>query len=262
MLAAIIVVFREMLELCLILGIISAALKNNTNRIRLVCAGVASGAMLCTMLALAFSYITNLFNGNGQEILNIIILSISIISISLTMLWIKEHAKNIYNKLSENYLDSLPVILIIALAISREGAEIILFLHGIAAAGSNITNIIMGSIIGVSLGAVIGGLIYVGLVKIPAHYFFKVINILLILLAAGMASQLANYLSAINAIEILSTQIWDSSWLIEDNTIIGRILHGLMGYSSHPTKLQVLFYFTTIAVISSLPKLVQKSTNN
>ena len=130
--------------------------------------------------------------------------------------------------------------------------EIILFLRGIYSAGSTATDLALGSIIGAASGITLGLLLYNGLLKMHVKHFFNVINIMLVLLAAGMASQLANYLNSADLIEILSKQIWDSSWLINESSIIGKISHSILGYSSKPTQLQVIFYGTSIAITSML----------
>ena len=86
MLATAIIVFREMLEICLILGIISAALDNLKNKNLLLLSGIIGGVCLSIIFALAMTYINGLFDGNGQEILKIMILTTSIIFINLTII--------------------------------------------------------------------------------------------------------------------------------------------------------------------------------
>ncbi|MCT4635010.1 MAG: FTR1 family protein [Rickettsiales bacterium] len=259
MLATAVIVFREMLEICLILGIISAALDSLKNKKTLLLAGITGGIILSIIFAFTMTYINGLFDGNGQEILKIIILTISIIFINLTIIWITKHRKELHNKINNatqrlinKEINTLSLVIVIIFVISREGMEIILFLSGIYSAGSTPQDLILGSIIGTASGITFGLLLYNGLLKIHVKNFFSVINIMLILLAAGMASELANYLNSADLIEVLSKQIWDSSWLINENSITGKILHSLLGYSSKPTQLQVIFYGTSIAITSIL----------
>lgn len=259
MLATAIVVFREMLEICLILGIISAALDNIKSKKALLLSGIIGGITLSIIFALTMTYINGLFDGNGQEILKIIILSISIIFINLTILWISKHRKELHNKINNatqklinNEINTLSLVIVIIFVISREGMEIILFLSGIYSAGSTPQELIWGSIIGAASGITFGILLYKGLLRVHVKSFFNVINIMLILLAAGMASELANFLNSADLIEVLSKQIWDSSWLINETSITGKLLHGILGYSSKPTQLQVIFYGSSIAITSLL----------
>ncbi len=260
MLATAIIVFREMLEICLILGIISAALNNLKNKTMLLLLGGLGGVFLSSIFALTIAYISGLFDGNGQEILNILILIISIVCINFTIIWLNKHSKelrgkinNATTKLISKEISVFTFVLVIALVISREGAEIILFLNGVYAAGGLSTvDLIMGFVVGASSGAVVGVLLYNGLLRIHIKHFFNTINVMLILLSAGMASQLANYISSINLIEVLSEEIWDSSWLLSETSFTGKILYSLLGYSSKPTELQVIFYLGSIAITSWL----------
>ena len=259
MLATVIIVLRETLEVCLLVGMVSAALNNLASKRKLIFAGVMVGAVFSGILALSLYKITNLFNGNGQEILNIIILAISIICIAWTLLWINKQGKELYNKVNHvsekllsNQISVWPMILIISLSMSREGAELILFLHGVSAAGTLASDLLYGIVIGAMIGAALGSLLSLGLLKVSPKYFFKLINIMLVLLAAGMAAQLANYLVAADIISVLSATLWDSSWLIDERGGVGKILHGLIGYSSRPTQLQFVFYSLTIMIMFRL----------
>lgn len=269
MLTAIIIVFREMLEICLIMGIISAALNNLKNKKVILISGLIGGVGLSLIFALTISYISKLFDDTGQEMLNILILSLSIICINLTILWLNKHRKELYSKINaatqkliSQKISILALVSVIILVISREGAELILFLNGISASGINTTDLIYGSIIGLASGIALGMLMYAGLLKIQVKYFFRVINIMLILLTAGMASQLANYLSSADLIKCFSKIAWDSSWLIDEESFSGKLLYNLLGYSSRPTQLQVIFYVTNIAISSILLNAISQNKLN
>jgi high-affinity iron transporter len=265
MLATIIIVLREMLEVCLITGIISTTLKELKERKIILLSALAFGATLSAIIILSLTKITVAFDGRGQEILAIITLSISILCIAWTVVWLNNSGKKLQNKiidaklkLENRELTIWPIIFIIALAISREGAELALFMHGIYLTGASVDNMIYGVIIGSLAGISIGVFTYIGLLKISQKYFFRVINILFILLAAGMSSQLATYLNAAEIIDSFSSNMWDSSWLLNDNQILGKILYSVIGYSSHPSQLQVLMYIFTIVAITVLIKYTKK----
>jgi hypothetical protein len=50
---------------------------------------------------------------------------------------------------------------------------------------------------------------------------------------------------------------WDSSWLMSDGSLIGRLLHTLIGYTSEPSWAQLLVYVITIDVILGLMRLAR-----
>ncbi len=264
MLATTVIVLREMLEICLIVGMLFAALKALPNRIKLLSIGIISGIITSIILALSFYKISNLFDGDGQEIVNITIISLSIIFLALTILWINKNAKTLHNKITKASIETkaFPIIVIIALAIAREGAELTLFLHGILASGTKIIELLIGSLLGFIIGTILGYLIYAGLLKISAKYFFRTINIMLALLAAGLSSQLANYLNAIDIIEKFSSTMWNISSILTNESILGKILHGLVGYHSNPSQLQVIFYIGTLFFMLFLIKIGNKKPQN
>lgn len=256
MLSAVIVVLREMLEICLIIGIISAALRNFRSKNKILVIGILGGSLISYVLALGIHYISGLFDNSGQEILNLLILLTSIICITFTLIWIKSHSKELKHKISaaseklmNNESGIAAIILIIVLAVGREGMEVILFLNGIYAAGTNIPELVIGTVIGIALGSSLGFLIYTGLIKLNVKYFFKAINFMLVLIAAGMASQAANYILALDLFNGLSATVWDSSWLITEESSFGKILYNLLGYSSKPTEMQLVLYILTIVIM-------------
>ena len=256
MLATTIIVLREMLEVCLIVGMLFAALKTIENKRKIFFLGIGGGILLSIILALSFYKITNLFSGNGQEIISITILSLSIICIGLTILWIKNYVQSLSKKITNATQQKgvYPIIIVIALAITREGVELTLFLHGVAASGASGVELFSGFILGSLIGSILGILMYTGLLKFPTKYFFKIINVMLALLAAGMSTQLANYFTSTDLIDKLSGSVWNSSWLLSDASLMGKILHGLVGYQSNPTQLQLVFYITTLLIMLTMLK--------
>src|SRR6266550_2315702 len=141
---------------------------------------------------------------------------------------------------------------VVGLAVLREGAEVVLFLYGILAAGTSSGSLFLGGALGLAAGAAFTALTYYGLVSIPARHIFTVTTVLIALLAAGMAAQAVQFLDAAGVINVLGAQLWDSSpWLPQDG-IIGRLLHALVGYTDHPTKLQLIAYLATLVAMAAL----------
>ena len=270
MLAVIIIVLREMLEIFLIVGMVSAALKEVGYRKKVI--SVGGGVGLGLFISICFAFVLNeinmLFDGEGQEFLNIFILSSSIFCIAWTLLWMSGYSKKLANKvhnasikMKKEDVNIWPMILLILFAIIREGGELILFLFGLSTGGIDNYDMIIGVIVGIVIGLMFSFGVYSGLINLEIKRFFKVINCLLVLLAAGMASQLASYVSAIDLISYFSSTMWDSSRFISDGSILGKLLNGLIGYSSRPTVLQVVFYLSTILVMIFLLK-VKKSRSS
>ena len=79
---------------------------------------------------------------------------------------------------------------------------------------------------------------------------------LITLLAAGMAAQGADFLVQADYLPPLGVRIWDTSWLLSDSGLAGRVLHTLIGYVDRPSGIQLIFYVATIAMIGGLSRLV------
>jgi len=94
--------------------------------------------------------------------------------------------------------------------------------------------------------------IYFGLLAIPLRRLFAVTSWLILLLAAGMASQGAAFLMQANLLPTLGNELWDTSSILSERSPLGVLLHVLIGYSAQPAGIQVVFYLVTLLVIGTL----------
>jgi len=144
----------------------------------------------------------------------------------------------------------LAMAVVVATAVLREGAEVALFLYGIAASSQEgAVPMLAGGAAGVGLGALASYLLYRGLVAIPVHRLFTVTGWLIALLAAGMAGQAAAVLAGADLIPSWGYQLWDTSWLLPQDSLPGRALHALVGYSDRPMGVQLAAYLFVLAVL-------------
>ena len=54
----------------------------------------------------------------------------------------------------------------------------------------------------------------------------------------------------------MTAPVWNTSWILSDGSLIGRILHTLIGYTDQPSGAQVVVYVLTVVVIVALMRLV------
>jgi high-affinity iron transporter len=140
--------------------------------------------------------------------------------------------------------------LVVGVAVLREGAEVVLFLYGIAASGHEGAGALMlGGALGVVLGALVSFLLYRSLVAIPISKLFAVTGWLIAVLAAGMAGQAAAILAGADLIPAWGFQLWDTSWLLPEDSIPGRALHALMGYADRPMGVQLAAWLAVLTIL-------------
>jgi high-affinity iron transporter len=264
MLGALIIVFREVVEAGLVVGIVLAATRGIAGRGWWVSLGIAAGVLGASIVAAFAGAISNAFAGSGQELLNATVLIIAVISLTWHNVWMAEHGREIVAELRQvgadvsagrRPLTALAVVVFVA--VMREGSEIVLFLYGIVVAGTSTASLLLGDALGLLAGAAVTALSYFGLIAIPTRYIFSVTSVLLALLAAGMAAQAIRFLQAAGVVTALHTTLWDTSWLLSDSSLVGRMLHVLIGYTDKPTGLQLLAYLATLATIAILMRWVR-----
>jgi high-affinity iron transporter len=70
-----------------------------------------------------------------------------------------------------------------------------------------------------------------------------------------MAAQAIAFLEQAGLLTALGQPVWDTSWILSDESILGRAMHTLIGYVDQPTAMQLVAYTATLAVIAVLMKL-------
>lgn len=253
-----IIVFREVFEIVLIVGIVIAATQTVPKRWVAVAFGFALGIIGSLLVAYFTGQISAFAEGMGQEYFNAGILFTAAAFIGWTLIWMKRHAREMkahFTRVGEAVADGrLPYIsisIVIALAILREGAEISLFLSGQYFSGvAGPGELAAGSLIGFVGGSVVGLLLYMGLIRISTRAFLQVTSWLLAFVVAGMIVQGVGFLSAAGLFESLSFTLWDSSWLLAEDNFAGESLKALVGYTAQPSAIQAIAFVTTLAFLS------------
>ena len=266
MLATLVIVFREVIEAGLIVGIVLAATKGVARRGFWVSLGIGVGALGACVVAICASQIAALFRGSGQEIFNASVLLAAVVMLAWHNSWMASHGQDIARQMravggavAAGQRPMTALAIVVGVAVLREGSEIVLFLYGIANSGSeSALAMVAGGILGIVCGALLSALMYLGLVAIPMRRLFAVTTWLITLLAAGMASQAVVFLQQAGYFQSFAEPLWDTSGILPEDSIPGRLLHSLIGYSDSPTAAQLVAYLLTIAVIIMLMRLVSR----
>jgi high-affinity iron transporter len=261
--ATAVIVFREVLEAAIVVGLVLAASQGLRRRGLWIGSGMAAGVGGSVMVAIFAGGIAAAAQGMGQELFNASVLFAAVGMLGWHNIWMARHgaalAKDI-NAVGRDVVAGLrPQYLlatVVGLAVLREGSEIVLFLYGIAIAQQDQASAMWaGALLGLALGAASGYLLYLGLLRFAARYLFSVTGWLISLLAAGMAAQGAGFLVQADWLPSLRDPLWDTSGLLSQQSVLGNLLSVLIGYLDRPAGIQVLFYAVTLSTILVLSRI-------
>ena len=270
MLPTAIIVFREVLEASLVVGIVLAASRGVPRRGAWVISGITAGVIGACVVAFCAGAIATAVNGIGQELFNATILFSAVAMLGWHNIWMNRHGRELALTAGSIGKDvrggSRPLsalATVVGIAVLREGSEIVLFLYGVAiTSGAGGLSMLAGEILGVAGGTAMGALIFLGLLAIPLHRLFAVTSWLILLLAAGMASQGAAFLMQADLLPALGNELWNTSPILTENSMLGLLLHVLIGYSAQPAGIQVVFYLATLLIIGTLMRTLGRGPTN
>ena len=265
MLAALIIVFREVIEAGLIIGIALAVTNGVPGALRWITGGVLAGVLGSCILAVFTGAVSSAFEGMGQELFNATILGLAVLMLGWHNIWMARHGREIATEMKAagkavatgvKGVGALAVV--VAVAVLREGAEVVLFLYGIVVSGhEQPLQLLAGGFGGLALGAAFTVLTYIGLVSIPLRHLFAATSLLIAFLAAGMAAQSMAFLESAGKVTVLNQTVWNTSRILAEDSILGRVLHTMIGYMDRPTVMELVVYLVVLAVILGLGRLLK-----
>ena len=138
-----VIVFREVLEAALIIGILAAATRSVPGRDRWLLGGLVAGLAGSALVAASTDVISAMASGVGQELLNAVILGMAVLMLAWHNIWMTSHGKALAisaKSHGQRHPGRTPrafrhLLVVVGLAVLREGSETVLFLYGIAAVG-------------------------------------------------------------------------------------------------------------------------------
>lgn len=247
MTSAVIIFLREVLEAMLIISILLASCHLLGARRRWVFAATLLGLLGAGIYAQQFDRITDLFDGLGQEVVN----AISLVTIGLCLatygILVSARISHPHKSLSLPLI-AVTILVSVGLSITREVAELYIYLSGYWSNPDGLLPVILGGTLGAGIGLSVGALIYFAMASLNPQRNLLVSCVLMVPLTAGLASQACNYL--IQA-DYLPSQLplWNTSELISETSIIGELLYAIFSYEATPTLLQITIYLSSALAI-------------
>lgn len=234
LLTSVILVLQELLEASLIISVLLAFSFHQGISKYWAIAGLGLGIAGAILYADQVEVISEWFDYVGLEVTN------AIIQFSLCIFLFVFILAKTARKTSTEHLKILMSI-IVALALTREGFEILLYESGFSADREQWSPVLLGSALGAGIGISIGTLLYYGLISLSPNIGDRVLTLLLALFTGNMAAQgtllliQADWLPA-------GAALWNTNSLIPESSLIGKLLYALIGYEASPAGLQVLAY--------------------
>jgi high-affinity iron transporter len=258
MAAGVLITIREGLEAFLVVGILLGYLRKVHQRGlgAYVWAGTGAGVLASVALAIALQALAVEFEESGAApVFELAASLIAIPILSYMVLWMQRQARTIKSEIEARAEAAISTGQLFALAfiafitVLREGLETAVFLSALASRASG-PGLLAGAGAGLVLAAAIA-YAYFGLtVRLNLRRFFTVTGVLLIFIAAGLASHVfmaAHELGLPVGIE----RVWSTKWPLDSESLAGRILHAFVGYHDEPNLLQILAYFGYLGAMGS-----------
>lgn len=240
MIDAVVIVLREVLEAMLLICMLMASSMAMGVRARWLIAGLLLGCLGASFYGLNLEWISMSIEGFGQELLN----SALLISIAILL---AAHNFLAVQKIVDNTVKTPALILLlicigaVSMAVTREGAEIYLYLYAYGVLADNMSAVFSGGAIGVGIGLSMGTFFYYGLSALGHRRRLISCCVLSVVLAAGMTAQAALYLAQADFLPSQFT-LWDTSNIVAESSLIGELLQAAIGYEASPTLAQALMY--------------------
>ncbi len=258
--ATFVVTLREAFEAALLLGIVYSYLDRVGARAQYhwVTLGGALGLVASVLAGVAVSYLSGPLLDLGPDLVAAAVIFFAVALLTWHSWWMRQHARAVKGDVQRRIDEAraaqrLWIVGLVAFTgVFREGAETVLFLWGLMSQ----TTIggwagITGGVLGVVMAAVLGWAIFRGGRQLSLPRFFAVTTVMLVLVAAGLFSTGIGKLIGLGVIPG-GEPLWDTSWLLRDDSLVGGFLSGLTGYRARPSAPEVIGYLVYLVSVSLL----------
>ncbi len=246
---ALFIVWRESAEAMLVIGIVYAWLKRQPDAAigrRYLWIGIAAGVALALVLAAAMLGIAHFLSGDALEWFQIGMMFVAAALIVQMVFWMRKHGRTLKRDLETRMRQNADaanwwgLAVVVALAIGRETAETVVFLYGVGMAQMSVPQFLAVLAIGLALAWATFWLLQQGSRWLSWRTFFRLSEILLLLLAGGLMVGGLEKLIGMEVLPPLADQIWNSTALLDDSSRFGGFVASMTGYRSQPALLPVL----------------------
>ncbi len=257
MIAAFILFLREGLEASLIVSIMFAALRQlgQSHQVRAVWVGVALAILASLLGGIAiYTTIHSYADTTFQTIFETATFLIAVVLLTTMTFWMQKHSRSLKKDLvakAGNASSGFAFGLLAFTMVGREGLESAFFTLAFAFQ-TNALLLLSGALLGMLASIGLCLLIYRLGYRLDYRIFFRVMGILLLVFAAGLLGDAVQNMQTLHWLTIGTMPLWNTARFISENSVIGDLLHGIIGYAESPTVLQGLLYATYLLVVGAI----------
>ena len=248
------IMWRESIEALLVVGIVFSWLKQlktgQKEGMIFLISGIAIGVLCAMILGFVLIKISGGLSGDAQEYLQASLTLIAAVMIVYMVKWMRSNGARLKNEmysalaLHEARRWNISILVVVAVAIAREGSEAVIFIYalGFGEHGMVSLNMIAAVASGLFLAILTVYLLSLGNKIFSWRYFFKITEILLLLLGGALLLNCVDILVSAGVLPILKAKFWDTSFILGDGGRFVPMLTSLIGYRATPSLIDILVY--------------------
>jgi len=240
---ALFIVWRESAEAMLVVGILYAWLRKRPDAavgMRYLWGGVAVGAALAIGLALVMLGIASSLSGNELDYFELGMMLVASALIVQMVFWMRRHGRTFKRHLEDSMAENARranwwgLLIVVALAVGRETAEAVVFLYGLGAEKGGIAHLPIVLVLGIAAAFATFWLLQQGTRFLSWRVFFRVSEILLLLLAGALLVSGVERLIALGVVPDIGDPLWNTTWILDDSSRLGGLVASFTGYRARP----------------------------
>jgi high-affinity iron transporter len=253
--AILFIVWRESVEALLVVGIVYGWLKQNKKAQRtgvlFLWLGVAIGLFCAIFLSFILAKVGGNLSSNATSYFQATMTFIATIMIVYMVKWMRDNAQKLkpgmrhtLQKNSASKWQNISILTVVAVAVAREASEAAIFIYALGFGQSHETPLTMIGVLasGIMLAILTIYLLQLGNKIFSWRFFFKITEILLLLLGGGLLLNCVDQLIATGLLTPLLTKICDTSFIMGNGGFFAPLLESFTGYRATPSLTDVLVY--------------------
>lgn len=264
------IIWRESVEALLVIGILNAWLTQqpdaSARRGRVyLWSGVVAGLAVAAALGAVLIFFSETLSDDVQQIYQTVIVLLAAALIVQMVFWMRRHGRTLKRDIETSLSAASEranwwrVFLLALIAVAREGSETVVFLSGTieAARHGAMGPAIVATLIGLAFALVTYWALQMGSRIVSWRTFFRVTEILLLLLAGALIVTGLDNLISLDVVPSLSGRLWDTSRLVPDSGAVGGLISALTGYRAKPVLIEILVlgaYWLTMFLVLLRPR--------